>query len=88
MVDFTDPRGLKREIEQEAYGAYERLSGVTLARRPDGSFEGQGHNDPIDAFRHAYVSVARHPAGSGTAVDRTPVWKRCRDRRRASERPI
>lgn len=56
MVDYTDPRGAKREIEQEAYAAYERLSGNTLARRPDGSFQSQGHNDDIDAFRHAYVS--------------------------------
>lgn len=56
MVDMTDPRGAKRAIEQEAYRHYEQLSGNTLARRADGSFQSQGHNDEIDAFRHAYVS--------------------------------
>lgn len=56
MVDITDPRNLKRDIEQEAYRHYEQLSGTTLARRPDGSFQSQGHNDAIDAFRHAYTS--------------------------------
>lgn len=55
-MDFLDPRGMKREIEQEAYRHYEQLSGNTLARRADGSFQAQGHNDAIDAFRHAYVS--------------------------------
>lgn len=49
-------QGIKREIEQEAYKAYEELSGNTLLRAPDGSFRAQGHNDEIDAFRHAYVS--------------------------------
>jgi len=56
MVDITDPRNLKRDIEQEAYRYYEQLSGVPLARRQDGSFQSQGHNDQIDAFRHAYTS--------------------------------
>lgn len=56
MVEITDPRNLKRDIEQEAYRYYEQLSGVPLARRPDGSFQSQGHNDQIDAFRHAYTS--------------------------------
>ena len=56
MVDIPDPRDLKRDIEQEAYRYYEQLSGVALARRPDGSFQSQGHNDAIDAFRHAYTS--------------------------------
>ncbi len=56
MVDITDPKGAKREIEQEAYRYYEQLSGVTLARRADGSFQPQGHNDALDAFRHAYTS--------------------------------
>ena len=56
MVDIIDPAKLKREIEQEAYRYYEQLSGVTLARRQDGSFQSQGHNDQIDAFRHAYTS--------------------------------
>lgn len=56
MVDLTDPKGARREIEQEAYRYYEQLSGVPLARRPDGSFQSQGHNDAIDAFRHAYTS--------------------------------
>jgi hypothetical protein len=56
MIDITDPKGAKREIEQEAYRYYEQLSGVTLARRADGSFQAQGHNDAVDAFRHAYTS--------------------------------
>lgn len=56
MVDIPDPRNLKRDIEQEAYRYYEQLSGVPLARRQDGSFQSQGHNDEIDAFRHAYTS--------------------------------
>ena len=56
MVDITDPKGAKRDIEQEAYRYYEQLSGVTLARRADGSFQAQGHNDALDAFRHAYTS--------------------------------
>lgn len=56
MADITDPKGAKREIEQEAYRHYEQLSGVQLARRADGSFQSQGHNDALDAFRHAYTS--------------------------------
>ncbi|WP_052210361.1 MULTISPECIES: hypothetical protein [Xanthomonas] len=56
MVDITDPKGAKRQIEQEAYRHYEQLSGITLAKRPDGSFQSQGHNDELDAFRHAYTS--------------------------------
>ena len=55
-MDITDPGKSKREIEQEAYRYYEQLSGVALARRQDGSFQSQGHNDQIDAFRHAYTS--------------------------------
>ncbi|PZO62884.1 MAG: hypothetical protein DI635_10120 [Pseudoxanthomonas suwonensis] len=51
-----DSKGIKREIEQEAYRAYEEQSGKTLARAPDGSIRPQGHNDELDAFRHAYVS--------------------------------
>jgi len=47
---------LKRGIEQDAYRYYEQLSGQTLQRRADGSFAGQGHNDALDAFRHAYTS--------------------------------
>ena len=42
MVDITDPKNLKRDIEQEAYRYYEQLSGVPLARRQDGSFQSQG----------------------------------------------
>lgn len=47
---------IKRGIEQDAYRYYEQLSGQTLQRRADGSFAGQGHNDALDAFRHAYTS--------------------------------
>ena len=43
---------------QEAYAAYESISGQTLLRNPDGAFSGQGHNDALDAFRHAYTSAA------------------------------
>ncbi|UXA51830.1 hypothetical protein M0D46_05135 [Xanthomonas prunicola] len=56
MVDITDPKGAKRQIEQEAYRHYEQLSGIILAKRPDGSFQSQGHHDELDAFRHAYTS--------------------------------
>lgn len=37
-------------------GTNEQLSGITLAKRPDGTFQSQGHNDQLDAFRHAYTS--------------------------------
>lgn len=56
MADVTDLKARKREIEQEAYGYYEQFSGTVLARRADGSFRAQGHNDALDAFRHAYTS--------------------------------
>ncbi len=56
MVDIFNAAASKREIEQDAYRYYEQLSGTTLARAPDGSFRGQGHNDALDAFRHAYTS--------------------------------
>lgn len=75
MVDITDPKGAKREIEQEAYRHYEQLSGTTLARRPDGTFQSQGHNDQLDAFRSACVyKWPCHPACVRSAVDRTQVW--------------
>ena len=56
MVDYTDPRAAKRELEQEAYRHYEALTGMPLARHADGRFRSQGHNDALDAFRHAYTS--------------------------------
>ena len=56
MVDYTDPRAAKRELEQEAYRHYEALTGTPLARHADGRFRSQGHNDALDAFRHAYTS--------------------------------
>lgn len=49
-------RDIKKAIEQDAYRYYEQFSGITLARRADGSFRSQGHNDELDAFRHAYTS--------------------------------
>lgn len=49
-------RDIKKAIEQDAYRYYEQLTGVTLARREDGTFRAQGHNDELDAFRHAYTS--------------------------------
>ncbi|HZF98958.1 MAG TPA: hypothetical protein VEY92_12090, partial [Pseudoxanthomonas sp.] len=56
MVGIIDPRNLKGAIEQEAYRHYEQLSGTRLRREPDGSFAPQGHNNALDAFRHAYTS--------------------------------
>jgi len=32
------------------------MSGTPLARRPDGSFAAQGHNDQLDAYRHICTS--------------------------------
>ncbi|MDO5609279.1 MAG: hypothetical protein Q4G62_00605 [Pseudomonadota bacterium] len=55
-MNIGNLRGIKREIEQEAYKFYEQHSGHQLARRPDGSYAAQGHNDELDAFRHAYTS--------------------------------
>ena len=52
----SDPSELKRQIEQEAYAAWEEHSGQRLGRNPDGSFRSQGHNNALDAFRHAYTS--------------------------------
>lgn len=49
-------RDIKKAIEQDAYRYYEQHSGQALARREDGSFRSQGHNDALDAFRHAYTS--------------------------------
>ena len=34
----------------------EQHTGTTLARDANGNFLSQGHNDALDAFRHAYVS--------------------------------
>ena len=56
MVDYADPRAAKRALEQEAYRHYEALTGTPLARHADGRFRSQGHNDALDAFRHAYTS--------------------------------
>ena len=50
--------GKVNNYAQEAYAAYERLTGVTLDRKDDGSFAGQGRNNELDAFRHAYSSAA------------------------------
>ena len=91
MVDYTDPRAAKRELEQEAYRHYEALTGTPLARHADGRFRSQGHNDALDAFRHAYTSgrvtqialgqqwVARHfgdDAESGPAHPNDPYEHR------------
>lgn len=84
MSNIFDPKGTKTEIEQEAYAYYEKFSGQTLARRGDGSFAGQGHNDALDAFRHAYTSgrvtqiamdqqwVARHYGDANEVGDKHP----------------
>lgn len=47
-----------QKYEQEAYKAYESVSGKKLERNKDGTYKAQGHNDDLDAFRHAYVSAA------------------------------
>ncbi|MDO7644307.1 MAG: hypothetical protein MUQ62_06325 [Reinekea forsetii] len=47
---------LKISIEQEAYGFWEQKNGVTLERDGDGYIKPVGHNDALDAFRHAYTS--------------------------------
>jgi hypothetical protein len=41
------------DYTQEAYAAYAAATGQTLS-----SLAGQGHNDALDAFRHAYASAA------------------------------
>ena len=48
---------LMRKYEQEAYAAYESLSGKKLERNEDGTFKPQGTGDDVDAFRHAYLSA-------------------------------
>ena len=49
---------MAQKYAQEAYKAYESVSGKKLRRNKDGSYPPQGHNDAVDAFRHAYVSAA------------------------------
>ncbi len=45
------------QYEQEAYASYENVTG-TIIRKPDGSLKNEyGHNDAVDAYRHAYVSA-------------------------------
>ncbi|TXI46032.1 MAG: hypothetical protein E6Q50_15770 [Lysobacter sp.] len=65
MADYTNPSGMKREIEQEAYRYYEEFTGRRLARDDQGNIRPQGHNDELDAFRHAYTSgrVTQHALG-------------------------
>lgn len=46
-----------RVYEQQAYAAYESLSGKKLERNKLGLFKSQGNGDEVDAFRHAYVSA-------------------------------
>lgn len=46
-----------KQYEQEAYQAYESVSGKKLERNEDGSFKSQGKDNDVDAFRHAYVSA-------------------------------
>ena len=48
---------MAKKYEQEAYKAYESVSGKKLRKNADGSYPPQGHNDAVDAFRHAYVSA-------------------------------
>ena len=41
------------QYEQEAYASYENVTG-TIIRKPDGSLKNEyGHNDAVDAYRHA-----------------------------------
>ena len=49
---------LFEKYEQEAYQAYESVSGKKLRKKEDGTYEKQGRNDAVDAFRHAYASAA------------------------------
>ena len=46
-----------RIYEQQAYAAYESLSGKKLKRNKLGLFKSQGNGDEVDAFKHAYVSA-------------------------------
>ena len=46
-----------RIYEQQAYAAYESLSGKKLERNRLGLFKSQGNGDEVDAFRHTYVSA-------------------------------
>ena len=48
---------LMKIYEQQAYAAYESLSGKKLERNKLGLFKSQGNGDEVDAFRHAYVSA-------------------------------
>lgn len=56
MTTYFDFNARKDAIEQEAYSYYEQYTGTTLVRNNDGTFASQGHNDSLDAFRHAYTS--------------------------------
>ncbi len=47
---------LRNGIGQDAYRFYEQHTGTTLARDANGNIILQGHNDALDAFRHAYTS--------------------------------
>jgi hypothetical protein len=47
---------LRNKTEQEAYKYYEQYTNNVLIRNQDGTFASQGHNNELDAFRHAYVS--------------------------------
>jgi hypothetical protein len=61
-----DPDGQLAALQAEAHDAYERVNGL-----PPGTIRarGLGHNDAVDAFRHAYVS-AKLAADFG----RVPAW--------------
>jgi Ca2+-binding RTX toxin-like protein len=53
-MSFLDD--IKRIIEQEAYRFYEQHTETALIRDSNGNIASQGHNDALDAFRHAYTS--------------------------------
>jgi hypothetical protein len=47
-----------KQLADEAYRQYERVTGITLPRKPNGDFDASGgafRNNAVDAFRHAYV---------------------------------
>ena len=56
MKPYENPQAFRQALEQEAYRQYEAVTGTRLARDASGRIPSQGHNDALDAFRHAYTS--------------------------------
>ena len=51
MSDYLKTKEWKNAISKDAYDFYQNLSG-----KSDAEMQGLGHNDELDAFRHAYTS--------------------------------